>query len=608
MGSPRPSRLAALRNVPFVIRLMIASGRRHFAGLVATRIVVALVPVAVLAVAKLVLDAVVVSRAEHQITPAILSLILAEFALVALGAFAIRLMSFFDALCADRFELHVSRQILEHAARLDQASYEDPVFYDQLARARAQATDRFVMIKALGDFAQNLVLALSLVIGLAAFSPWYVALLVACTTPIFFINGVFSLRWYSLRLSQTPDRRRLDYLRQLGSSRESAKEVRLFGIGPLILQRYTDLARSLYDQVLRLQLRKLMFEALILLGTAGHYAIYGLIVYRAAQGEFSLGTMTFLIGAVAGASRAVQEVFVASTSVADQALFLNDLREFLAVQPTLVSPPRPRPVPRPIRLGFEFHDVSFVYPGTTRKVLDRVSFALRPGQTVALVGENGQGKTTIVKLLLRFHDPTEGHITLDGVDLRDYDLADLHGQTGAIFQDFVRYESTFRDNVVLGAGQEVANDLAIATALRWSRADEVLERLPAGMHQMLGRRFAEGVDMSGGEWQRVALARAYLRASQILILDEPSAALDAKAERELFERFSELVRGRIALLISHRFSTVKSGDRILVLSGGSIVEAGTHGELMTHRGLYHQLYTLQATSYQDAPSATGDSA
>ena len=547
MAVRAPRRLAALRNVPFVIRLMIASGRRHFAGLVATRIVVALVPVAVLAVAKLVLDAVVVSRAERQITPAILSLILAEFALVALGAFAIRLMSFFDALCADRFELHVSRQISSTPrgsirprtkTRCSTTSWararpgDRPLRHDQSARRfRAESRARVVAgHRPRGVF--------SLVRRPARRMHDSDLLHQRCVfAPVVLAPAVADSGSASTRL--------------LAAARiepESAKEVRLFGIGPLILQRYTDLARSLYDQVLRLQLRKLMFEALILLGTAGHYAIYGLIVYRAAQGEFSLGTMTFLIGAVAGASRAVQEVFVASTSVADQALFLNDLREFLAVQPTLVSPPRPRPVPRPSASDSSFTTCRSSIRGP-RASVDRVSFALRPGQTVALVGENGQGKTTIVKLLLRFHDPTEGHITLDGVDLRDYDLADLHGQTGAIFQDFVRYKSTFRDNVVLGAGQEVANDLAIATALRWSRADEVLDRLPAGMHQMLGRRFAEGVDLSGGEWQRVALARAYLRASQILILDEPSAALDAKAERELFERFSELVRGRIALLI-----------------------------------------------------------
>ena len=586
--------------------LMRAAGGWQVAGLVAARVVVAVVPVGALAIARQVIDAVAASRARGAVVDGLAPLIVAELAIVATGAFAVRLWGFFDALCADRFGLHVSQRILAHAARLDQATYEDPTFYDRLERARAQATDRFVMIRAIGDLGQHLITATALALAVGAFAPAYVAVLIACTVPVFVLDSAFALRWYALRLAQTPDRRRLDYLRQLGSSREAAKEVRLFALGPIIGARYAALARSLYDQVRRLQLRKLACESVVVLSTAGQYAIYGAVVYQAARGALSLGALTFLVGAVAGCARAIQDVFVASTSVADQALFVSDLREFLAVTPRVVSPPDGLSAPRPIRAGFELHDVTFVYPGTTRRVLDRVSLTLRPGETVALVGENGEGKTTLVKLLLRLFDPSEGRITLDGVDLRAYDLADLHRQISAIFQDFVRYEASFHDNVVLGAGAPAPSTPTLATALRWSQADDVLARLPGGLDQVLGRRFVDGVDLSGGEWQRVALARAYLRPAQIVVLDEPSAALDARAERALFERFTELVRGKLALLISHRFSTVRTADRILVLADGRIAEHGTHAELMARRGRYHELYSLQATSYQDPPAVPGE--
>lgn len=591
------ARLAALKNVPFVLRLMFESAPLQFVGLIGARLVLALVPVSALAVYKQIVDQVLASVAHAVVSPSLLGLILLEFGIIGLGAFALRLMSFFDALCAEKFTLHASLKIMNHAAEIDQASYEDPVFYDQLERARVQAVDRYVMVKAVGDLIQAAVLSISLIAGAAALSGWYMLLLVAATLPIFVIDSVFSLKWYSLRLRQTPDRRRLDYLRQIASSRETSKEVRLFGIAPLILDRYHRLAQQLYGQTLALQRKKLLMESLVVISTAGHYGVYGLIVFQAAKGQLSLGTMTFLVGALAGISRGVQDVFVASTSVVDQSLFLNDLRHFLALHPSLVRAASPKPTPTAIEHGFEFHEVSFLYPDSTLKVLDRVSFRLNKGQSVALVGENGEGKTTIVKLLLRFYDPSEGRITLDGVDLREYEPADLYRHVGVIFQDFVRYEMSLRDNVLLGSGLMAASDEALHDALQWSRGISVADKVPEGLEQMLGRRFVGGVDLSGGEWQRLALARAYLRDPQLLILDEPSSALDANAEREVFQRLAELSVGRMVLLISHRFSTVKSASEILVLSRGSIAERGTHDALMEHGGIYHRLFTMQAESY-----------
>jgi ATP-binding cassette subfamily B protein len=572
------------------------SAPRQFSGLIAARMVVALVPVIALAVAKQIVDQVLVSIGQGVVSPSMVRLIITEFVIVGIGAFALRLMSFLDALCAERFTLCASLKIMNHAAVIDQAAYEDPVFYDQLERARMQAVDRYVMVKAVGDVAQSTVLSISLIAGAATLLGVYVLLLVAATLPIFLIDSVFSLKWYSLRVGQTPDRRKLDYLRQVASSRESSKEVRLFDLSPMILRRFHQLAERLYGQTLALQRKKLLMDSLVIISTGGHYVVYGLIVFQTAAGTISLGTMTFLVGAMAGISRGVQELFVASTSVVDQSLFLSDLRHFLALKPSARAA-NPVPVPAAVEEGFEFHGVSFSYPGSIHKVVDRVSFRLMKGQRVALVGENGEGKTTIVKLLLRFYDPTEGRITLDGVDLREYDLADLYRHTGVIFQDFVRYEMTMRDNIQLGSDQSHANEEALENALQWSRGKSVADKLPEGLEQMLGRRFAGGVDLSGGEWQRLALARAYLRNSQLLILDEPNSALDAKAEREVFERLAELSVGRMVLFISHRFSSVRSASQILVLSRGAIAEKGTHETLMEHRGIYHRLFTLQAETY-----------
>jgi len=576
---------------------MFESAPMHFAGLIGSRLVFALVPISALSVAKRIIDEVLLSASREDISPALIRLVFLEFGIVAVGAFMQRLMSFFDALCAEKFTLHASLKIMNHAAEIDQAAYEDPVFYDQLERARVQAVDRYVMVKAICDLIQATVLSASLIAGAAALSGWPILLLVTATLPIFIIDSVFALKWYTLRLSQTPDRRRLDYLRQIASSREASKEVRLFGIAPTILGRYLNVAQRLYEQTVSLQRRKLSMESLVVVSTAGHYLVYGLIVMQAAKGQLSLGTMTFLIGALAGISRGVQEVFVASTSVVDQSLFLNDLRNFLALRPTQFRPASPRPAPAAIAQGFEFHNVSFAYPGSSRKILDCVSFRLEKGRSVALVGENGEGKTTLVKLLLRFYDPSEGCITLDGVDLREYDLPDLYRHVGVIFQDFVRYEMSLRDNVLLGSGQLQAGDKALNDALHWSRGITIANKVPEGIEQMLGRRFVGGVDLSGGEWQRLALARAYLRDPQLLILDEPSSALDANAEREVFRQLAELSIGRIVLLISHRFSTVKSASEILVLCRGSIAERGTHEALMRHGGQYHRLFAMQAESY-----------
>ncbi|HEY0094150.1 MAG TPA: ABC transporter ATP-binding protein, partial [Archangium sp.] len=378
-----------------------------------------------------------------------------------------------------------------------------------------------------------------------------------------------------------------------------AKELKIFGLSPFLMHRYEVLSgQILHDMVAYLGRAFRGLSVLSILGSFGYYGAYALAVYKAARGELTVGELTFLAGAIASANRTLQEMFSTAVGIADQSLYIHDMLAFFAVKPAISSGPKALKVPRPIRQGFEFRDVTFTYPGRTEPVLQGASFRLAPGERIALIGENGQGKTTIVKLLMRLYDPTEGQILLDGVDLREYDLEDLWHEVGVIFQDFARYEMTAANNIAVGRIGQREDRALITQAAHKSLANTVIDRLPGGYDQVLGRRFDGGVDLSGGEWQKIALARAYMRDSQLLILDEPTAALDAASELDVFNRFGELTKGKMAVLISHRFSTVRMADRILVLKGGKIVEEGHHEQLIALGGGYATMYELQASRYR----------
>ena len=522
-----------------------------------------------------------------------------EFALATLGTVLSRTIDYCDSLLADKFTRHISVRIMEHASRLDLVCYEDPVFYDKLERARVQATDRLGMIQAIGRVLQQVVTTATLAASIFVFSPWLLVVLIVCVVPAFLGESHFAFLGYSQNFRQTPVRRQLDYLRVLGASKESAKELKLFGLSSFLTGRYIELSDQIYRQNVALARRRLWAGSLLsLLSTLGYYGTYAFVIYATVAGKLSVGTLTFLAGAIAGASSNIQMIFSTFSSIADQALFLTDLLEFFGVRPSVQSKPDAPPAPRPIRYGFEFQNVSFAYPGSSRLVLKNLDFRLEPGERIALIGENGQGKTTVVKLLTRLYDPSAGKILLDGVDLREYDLEDLCRQTAVIFQDFMRYEMTASENIAMGQIEERQNDFKIEAAARKSLAETVIRRLPRGYRQMLGRRFEGGVDLSGGEWQKMALARAYLRDAQLLILDEPTASLDARSEHEVFQRFAELTAAKMALLISHRFSTVRMADRILVLEDGKIAEQGGHQELVARGGRYSEMFELQAANYR----------
>jgi ATP-binding cassette subfamily B protein len=575
------------------------SGPGTVAGGLVLRFFAALIPVAVLAVARWIIDYVVAVTKGKPLDNEIWWLLALEFGLAATGVILARGVDLCDALLADKFTRYMSVRTMRHASRLDLSSYEDPVFYDKLERARVQSVDRIGMIQACGRLIQQSITAFTLSASIFLFSPWLLLILILCTVPAFIGESHFAFLGYSLNFRQTPVRRQLDYLRILGASKESAKELKLFGLSSFLTARYEKLSDGIYAQNVALVKRRFGASSLLsLVSISGYYGCYAFAVFETLHGRISVGTLTFLAGAISGASSNIQTIFSTFSSIADQALFLTDLLDFFAVKPKVGSKQGALPAPRPVRDGFEFDSVSFVYPGTSRLVLDKLSFRLSRGERMALIGENGQGKTTIVKLLTRLYDPTSGRILLDGVDLREYDIEDLCSQIGVIFQDFMRYEMTATENIAMGRIEELSNGHKIDHAAQKSLASEVIGRLPRGYEQLLGRRFEGGVDLSGGEWQKIALARAYLRDAQLLILDEPTASLDARSEHQVFQRFTELTEGKMALLISHRFSTVRMADEILVLENGSILEHGSHAQLMALGGRYAEMFELQASSYR----------
>ncbi len=593
-------RLAALRNVPAVLRFVWESGRVVVVfGLIA-RVIASLIPPALFWVSKLIIDTIYRVLTTHQ--PAgtrLWWLVGIEFAIAVAAGVLGRAIDYLDALLAGKYTHHISVRVMEHAAGLDLLAYEDPAFYDRLERARVQATDRLYMIQAIGRLIQQVITTITLSVSIMVFSPWLLLLLVVGVIPAFVGETHFAFLGYAKNFRQTPIRRQLDYLRILGGSKEAAKELKLFGLRDFLTGRFKGLSTQVYEEDIALARRKMGWGAVLsAIGTAGYYTAYVFAVWRTVTGVFSFGTLSLLANAIREASSNLQQTFSTLSTIADQALFLTDLIAFFEMRPTIESKPNALPAPRPIRRGFEFQNVSFRYPGSSRLVLNKLNFHLHPGERVALIGENGEGKTTIVKLLTRLYDPAEGQILLDGVDLREYSLEDLYREIGVIFQDFMRYEMTARENIAVGRIEQIDNVQLLEQSAQKSLADGVVRKLASGYEQMLGRRFEGGVDLSGGEWQKVALARAYLRDSQVLILDEPTSALDARSEYEVFQRFAELTAGKMALFISHRFSTVRMADRIVVLENGRIAEEGDHDALTQLGGRYAEMFELQAASYR----------
>jgi ATP-binding cassette subfamily B protein len=620
------AQLTALRYVPPLIQLMWQTHRGYTVAMAVLRLLRACTPLAALWVGKLIIDAVVAVREASLDVSRLWELVALEIVIVLVGEILARVSVLVESLLGELFANYTNIRLMEHAATLDLSHFEDPTFYDRLERARRQTTSRIGLLTQLLAMGQDVLTLLSLGAALVVYSPWLLLVLGVAVLPSFLGETHFAALEYALFSRWTPARRQLDYLRYVGASDATAKEVHTFGLAPWLVGRYRRLAARFYEENKRLAIRKgSISTTLSVIGTLGYYAAYAIILVRAVHGLITLGSLIFLAGSFARSRDLLQHLLLSASVICQQCLYLKDLFDFFETKPSISSPLGAPEVPRPIRQGFVFEDVGFRYPDRDAWAVRHVNFRLQPGERIAFVGENGAGKTTLIKLLARLYDPTEGRILLDGADLRDYDLRSVRRAIGAIFQDFVRYDLRFDENIgvgalealqayfdppdngepinglqTLGTGHPVngAIPVPITTAAERSLATSLLPGFPAGYRQMLGRRFDGGVELSGGEWQKIALARAYIRDAQVLILDEPTASLDARAEYEIFQRFTHLVAGRMAVIISHRFSTVRMADRIIVVQHGTVVEDGLHEALVTQGGLYATLFALQAEGYR----------
>ena len=603
-------RFRALRNLPPFLRDIWQTSRPLTLVSMGLRLVRAVLPVAALYVGKLIIDE-AVRLVGHGVPHDVLAawhggvlnhlslLLLLELAIAVLSDLLGRIVGYADGLLSEQFTNRIGARLMEHAATLDLEDFEDPDLQDRLQRARMQTMGRMNLMAQLFGQAQDFVTVATFAAGLIAYAPWLILLLALALIPAFIGESHFNTLGYNLNTAWTPERRELEYLKQVGSSVETAKEVKIFDLNRFLIERFRTLSTKFYEGNKAIAGKRAFWGTLLAaLGSLAYYAAYAYIAWRTVRGDFSIGDLTFLSSSFLRLRSLLESLLSGFAQVANQSLYLDDIYSFFKIEPEITSKPDAPHVPQPIAQGFVFDNVGFRYEGGERWALRGLSFELFAGEVLALVGENGAGKTTLVKLLARLYDPDEGRILLDGRDLREYDLDDLRANVGVIFQDFVRYHLTAGENIGVGQIDAMHDRVRIAEAARRGMADEVIESLPQGYDQLVGRRWKTGMDLSGGQWQKIAIARAYMRDAQVIILDEPTAALDARAEFEVFQRFKELGAGKTAVLISHRFSSVRMADRILVLADGKVEAQGTHEQLMAQGGRYAELFELQAAGYR----------
>ena len=594
-------RLSAFSNFPEFFRLVWESSPKKTVLSFFFRILRSAMPVTLLYIGKLIVDEVIYLNANPSVTDHayLWKLIALEFGLAIFTDALNRIINLLDSLLGDSFANFTSLKIMNHAATLDLDQLEDSEFYDKLERARQQTVGRTMLLSQIMGQMQDLISMAFLVTGLIAFNPWLILLLIIAIIPSFLGESHFNNQNYSLSRSQTPERRELDYLRFLGASDETAKEIKMFNLGGFITSRFKTLSDKFYADNSKLAVKRSAWGTFFsILGTSGYYGAYVFIIVKTIGGRLTVGDLTFLAGSFRQLRTLSEGILSRFTSIAQGAIYLNDFIDFFAINSEIKKPENAVAFPNPIKKGFTFENVGFKYRNSDKWANRHLNFTLHPGETLALVGENGAGKTTLVKLLARLYEPSEGRILLDGVDLKEYNPEELRMNIGVIFQDYLRYQMTLSNNIAVGNIQEKENEELIKSAAKGSMADLLAEKFPFKFEQALGKRFNNGVELSGGEWQKVALARIYMKDSQVLILDEPTAALDARAEYEVFQRFAKMTEGKAAVLISHRFSTARLADRILVLDKGEILEMGTHQELLALNGRYNELFQLQARGYK----------
>ncbi len=593
-------KFAALKNLPRFFKLVWQTNHWYTILNGVLRLLRSALPVAILYIGKLIIDEIItLNKSAAPDHSYLWKLVIAEFALAIFSDALNRAILLIDSLLGDLFSNYTSVRIMEHADTLDLDQFEDSAFYDKLERARQQTVGRTILLSQVLTQVQDLITMAFLAAGLMAFNPWLILLLLVAIVPAFLGESYFNDRTYALTRGQTPERRELDYMRYLGASDETAKEVKLFRLSRFLVDRFKTLSNKFYADNKKLSTKRAAWGTVFaLLGSAGYYTAYIVMIVKTVDGVLTIGTLTFLAGSFRQLRVLLENILSRFTSVSQGAIYLRDFFEFFEIEPKIKAKENPLPFPSPIKQGFTFENVGFKYHNSEKWANRHISFSLKAGEKLALVGENGAGKTTLVKLLARLYDPTEGRILLDSIDLREYDLIELRKNTGIIFQDYLRYQLSFAQNIAVGNIDEQHNRPLIEQSAEKSLANILAKKLPQQYDQALGRRFNNGVELSGGEWQKVALARAYMKEAQLLILDEPTSALDARAEYEVFQRFAELTKGKTAVLISHRFSTVRMADRILVLNNGEQIETGSHEELLEKDGRYAELFQLQAMGYK----------
>lgn len=563
------------------------------------RLINAITPVAILWVGKLIIDEII-----HQVslTDKDLSMlwryVAIEFALVILSDLLGRFINLTDSLLGDLYSNKSSEKIIRKSSELSITQLEDPDFYDKLERARNQTVRRVDLMSNILSQGEGLISMATLIAGLIYFAPILILILILSIIPSFINEARFSTTRYSLARSWTSERRELDYLRFIGANNQTAREVKLFGLTDFIAGRFKDLSDRYYHVTKSLAIKQNAFGAIFnVLGVLSYYGAYIFIIAKVVAGVITVGELTFLSGSFNRLRGNLQGFFSRFTRISESALYLKDYFDFIDLE-IEKNKSITIPIPKIIKEGFVVKDVHFAYPGSDEEVLKGISFELKAGEKMAFVGQNGAGKTTLIKLFLRFYKPTSGEILLDGININQFDMDEYRNRFGVIFQDFFRYEFTLRENIAVGNIGEVQNDLIIKDAAEKSLANQVVIEMVKGLDQQLGKRFSNGQELSGGQWQKIALARAYMKDADVMILDEPTSALDALAEYEVFKRFIGLTKGKTSIIISHRFSTVRMADRILVLQNGKVLELGTHEALMSKPQLYAELFTLQAAGYQ----------
>lgn len=595
------SRLPDLSPLRQGVSLVLQSGRGWTALQIVLMILQSAIPLLALYLMKEIVDVVAAGVSGQGVDPGRLTMLVVLAGGVAILGAALRSLStLVTEIQSLRLSDHVQEILHVKSVELDLEFYESAEYHDALHRAQVEAPVRPARI--VSSFVQMGQAGLSLiaVMGLLLTFHWLLLVaLLAAAIPGLFVKTRFSSRLYAWTRKRTTIERLSRYMNFLLTSIESAKEIRIFGLGDEFRGRHRVLRRQVIDERLRLVTRRTMFE--LLAQTVAVGAVFGsmlVIARRAIGGAISVGDVVMYFGAFQRAQDYFRDVLTALASLYENNLFLADFQRFLALRPVVVDPLRPTTFPHPVRTGIEFDGVGFRYPGTYRDVLSDVNFRIRPGEHVAIVGENGSGKTTLVKLLCRLYDPTVGTVRIDGIDVRDLRIADLRDHLAVVFQDYAKFHLSARDNIWVGNIALPPDSPAIAEAARRTGADEVIRALPNGYDTMLGRQFENGVELSVGQWQKLALARAFLRQTPFIVLDEPTAALDPRAEAAVFDQFHELAKDRTAIFISHRLSTVRHADRILVMVNGQIAESGDHDELVERAGVYASLFETQARHYR----------